>query len=135
MTFLLLLLLAQLPSEPSFGGALGSGPCFLLLPTLSYPMALQPGARVGGAQEDIGAGLGCFSLGWHRVLLETGTSSAGQPRRAVVHKASKGILHLLSRLLRGSHSCAFLQSAAEILVYLDSGVRRGTCSLENRYMP
>lgn len=63
MTFLLLLLLlAQFPSEHSSGGALGSGPC-----------CLQPCGRAqgqgGAAQEDIDAGLGCFSLGWHRVLL------------------------------------------------------------------
>lgn len=71
------------------------------------------------------------------VFPEAGTSCAGQPRRAVLHKASKDILHLLGRLLWGSHSCAFLQSAAEILVYLDSGVRRGTCRWhwENRYVP
>lgn len=63
MTFLLLLLLlAQFPSEHSSGGALASGPC-----------CLQPCGRAqgqgGAAQEDTDAGLGCFSLGWHRVLL------------------------------------------------------------------
>lgn len=104
-----------------------------------YPFLLngRGQGQGGGAQEDTDAGLDCFSLDWHRVLLETGASSAGQPSRALVHKASKGFLHLLGRLLWGSHSGAFLQPAAEILVYLDSRVRRGTWRWhgENRYMP
>lgn len=65
MTFLLLL--AQLPSEHSPAGALGSSPC---CPLPSPTLWESQGARRWGAQEDTNAGLGCFSLGWHRVLSE-----------------------------------------------------------------
>lgn len=64
----------DLPPPPC-SAPLRAQPCWcpglksLLPSTLSYAMG-EPGARRWGAQEDTNAGLGCFSLGWHRVLSE-----------------------------------------------------------------
>lgn len=61
------------PPPPPCSAPLGAQPWWCTglrsYPTLSYPMG-EPGVTMGGAQEDTNAGLGCFSLGWRRVLSE-----------------------------------------------------------------